>query len=189
MHRALRDPTTYAIALDASPDGLTRGAWRAHRAGLGNAAFLVESVERLPSALAEIADEVTVHFPWGSLLRGLLDGSRDVLDGLARLLRPEGELRLLVSATSRDGYRATEPATFAGLAPHYDRCGLTLIEARWATPDEIAASRSSWAKRLGPRPAVSATYRGHSRSSSRRGRTSAGTAPSHGIHSTSKEPS
>jgi 16S rRNA (adenine(1408)-N(1))-methyltransferase len=188
LHRARRDATTFAVAIDASPDGLIRGAWQAHRAHLGNVAFLVEGLERFPAGVAGIADEVTVHFPWGSLLRGLVQALPEILRPLASLARPGGEVRLLLAATERDGYREITPLTLRTLASAYTAFGLALIEARWATPLEVAESRSSWAKRLGPRPAVIATYRAHSRRSSRTGRTSSGT-PSQGTHSTSNEPS
>jgi 16S rRNA (adenine(1408)-N(1))-methyltransferase len=32
------------------------------------------AVEDLPEDLADVADEVHVHFPWGSLLRGVATG-------------------------------------------------------------------------------------------------------------------
>ena len=79
LHRARTEPATFAIAIDASPDALADGAWRAKRRGLRNVAFLVEGVERLPPDLAAIADEVTVHFPWGSLLRGVLEAEASVV--------------------------------------------------------------------------------------------------------------
>ena len=167
LHRAKTEPSTFAIGLDASPDALAAGAWRAKRARVANAAFLVEGVERVPDELGGLADEVTVHFPWGSLLRGLLTADEQVLSPLAKLLKPGGELRLLLSATSRDGYAELAPDDLSALAPSYAEHGLEQMEARVATRLDIAASRSSWAKRLGQgRPVVFARY---SRRSSRSG--------------------
>jgi 16S rRNA (adenine(1408)-N(1))-methyltransferase len=168
LHRARTEPTTFALAIDASPDALTSGAWRANRARLRSAVFLVEGVERLPAELDEIASEATVHFPWGSLLRGLLAADPGVIGPIARLLRPGAELRLVISALARDGHPDVSPGWFERLAPAYADCGLELRESRPAEPADIVATRSSWAKRLGTgRPAVIARY---SRLSSRRGR-------------------
>ena len=78
------------------------------------------------------------------------------------LLKPEGELRILLSATERDGFAALTASALIALAPAYARLGLALVEARAATPDDSRASRSSWAKRLGvgrDRSAVLARYR------------------------------
>jgi 16S rRNA (adenine(1408)-N(1))-methyltransferase len=168
LHRARTEPTTFALAIDACADALTSGAWRANRARLQNAVFLVEGVERLPAVLDEIASEATVHFPWGSLLRGLLAADPGVIGPIARLLRPGAELRLLLSALARDGHPDVSPGWFERLAPAYAACGLELRESKPAEPADIVATRSSWAKRLGTgRPAVIARY---SRLSSRRGR-------------------
>jgi 16S rRNA (adenine(1408)-N(1))-methyltransferase len=148
--------------LDASPDALSDGAWRAKRAGAANIAFLVEGIARIPNELAAVANEVTVHFPWGSLLDGLVDADPAVLRPLASLLRPGGELRVLLSATARDGYPLLTPETVAALADGYADHGLRFLAARWASPTDVAAARSGWAKRLrvgDARTAILARYR------------------------------
>ena len=93
-----------------------------------------------------IADSLTVNFPWGSLLRGVLGHDDAVLAGMARLLAPGAQGSVLASVVPRDGVPAMPPA--AELAEAYARHGLELVEARPATAEEVAASRSSWAKRL-----------------------------------------
>jgi 16S rRNA (adenine(1408)-N(1))-methyltransferase len=69
-----------------------------------------------------------------------------VLAGVARLLAPGATARALVSVVPRDGVPPIPPTHV--LADAYARHGLELAEARPATPDEVAASGSSWAKRL-----------------------------------------
>jgi len=69
-----------------------------------------------------------------------------VLGGVARLLAPGATATVLVSVVPRDGAPAVPP--LEALAVAYARHGLALDEARPATIAEIAASRSSWAKRL-----------------------------------------
>ena len=154
LHRARTEPRTFAIALDASPDALASGAWRAKRARLPNAAFLVEGVERLPRELECLADEVVVHFPWGSLLHGLLDGSSSVVGPIASLMKAGAELRVLMS----DVTPSLITSRFATYAEH----GLHLTDADWASNAIVAESRSAWAKRLAvgrARRAVIARYR------------------------------
>ena len=162
LHRARTEPRTFAIAIDASPDALARGAWSAKRAHLANAAFLVEGVERLPPELACLADEVTVHFPWGSLLRGLLDGASAVVGSVAGLMKNGAELRLLVSSAVRDGFGEVTPSVITSRCANYVQYCLRLVDARWASSEVVRDSRSAWAKRLGvrrTRPAVIARYR------------------------------
>jgi len=92
------------------------------------------------------ADTLTINFPWGSLLRGVLGHDDAVLAGIARLLAPGAAGEVLVSVVPRDGVPPI-PAADA-LADAYARHGLELVEARPATLGEVAASGSSWAKRL-----------------------------------------
>jgi hypothetical protein len=69
-----------------------------------------------------------------------------VLVGVAALLAPGAEATALVAVTPRDGVPAIpEPDD---LADTYGAQRLRLVEARTATPAEVTASGSSWAKRL-----------------------------------------
>ena len=162
LHRARTEPATFAIAIDASPDALASGAWRAKRAHLPNAAFLVEGVERLPRELASVADEVTIHFPWGSLLRGLVDGVPAIVAPIAGLLKKDGELRILMSAADRDGFAAVTPTRVALRCGEFAQHGLSLDAVGWASSAVVTESHSAWAKRLAvgrARSAVVARYR------------------------------
>jgi 16S rRNA (adenine(1408)-N(1))-methyltransferase len=69
-----------------------------------------------------------------------------VLAGAARLLAPGATGTVLLSVVPRDGLPRIPPR--AALAAAYARHGLRLVEARSATAAEVAASGSSWAKRL-----------------------------------------
>ena len=89
---------------------------------------------------------MTVHFPWASLLRGVLGHDDAVLAGAARLLAPGAVATTLVSVLPRDGVPA--PPQRDALAAAYAGHGLALSELRAATPAEVAAAGSSWAKRL-----------------------------------------
>jgi 16S rRNA (adenine(1408)-N(1))-methyltransferase len=93
-----------------------------------------------------VAAELTVHFPWGSLLRGVLGADDSVLAGMAQLLAPGATATVLVSVLPRDG--VPEIPAPRRLVAIYAEHGLSLVEARAATEAEVAASRSSWAKRL-----------------------------------------
>ena len=49
-----------------------RAARPVSHGGVPNALFVVAAAERPPTELLSIADELTINFPWGSLLRGAL---------------------------------------------------------------------------------------------------------------------
>jgi 16S rRNA (adenine(1408)-N(1))-methyltransferase len=70
----------------------------------------------------------------------------EVLAGIARLLAPGATATALVSVVRRDGVPEIPPRH--ALSAAYARNGLQLTELRAANEDEVAASGSSWAKRL-----------------------------------------
>ncbi len=76
MARARAEPAAFVIGIDASAAAMAeasrRAARPAARGGVANALFVVAAAERPPIELLGIADEVTINFPWGSLLRGAL---------------------------------------------------------------------------------------------------------------------
>jgi 16S rRNA (adenine(1408)-N(1))-methyltransferase len=131
----------------AAPDG--------SRGGVPNARFVVAAAEDPPRELAGGVERLTIHFPWGSLLRGLLARDDRAAAGIAGLLAPDGELAALLAPAPRDvlrdlPYVATllEPPCIDDLRRRWSAHGLELVEARTATLAEVDASRSSWARRL-----------------------------------------
>ena len=153
---AAAQPDRLVAGVDANAAGMMtasrRAAARPSRGGLPNAVFVVAAAEALPAELGGVADLVTVHFPWGSLLRGLLGADPATMTGLSRVLRPGGTLQLLVSATARDHSAGVPPirtATLRALAESYAAWGLAVTELRPATVADVADAHSTWAKRLG----------------------------------------
>ena len=143
------------VGVDANAAGMAaasrRAAARPSRGGLSNALFVVAAAEALPAELDGVADLVTVHFPWGSLLRGLLGADPATMTGLTRVLRPGGTLQLLVSSTVRDrgaGVAPIQAETLHAVAESYATWGLAVTQLRPATLADVAAAHSSWGKRL-----------------------------------------
>lgn len=159
LAEASKAPSTLVVGLDADAASLVeasrRGAASPSRGGRPNALFVVGAAEELPGAFEGLVDAVSVRFPWGSLLSGAIGEPGPVASGLAAMLRPGGELTLLVALQPKDGYDdllplVTEPDRLAErLREVYGGLGLELLDSRWATSDEVAAAQSSWARRLG----------------------------------------
>jgi len=152
---AIRDPRTLVLGMDANAGAMAESSRRAasalRRGGLPNAAFVVAAAEAIPPELRRLAGLVTVRFPWASLLRGLVGQDAAVATGVESLVAGGGILELLLAPSARDGLDGVPvdanaiveaaTSTFAAL-------GLTPSIARPATAGEIAASGSTWAKRL-----------------------------------------
>jgi 16S rRNA (adenine(1408)-N(1))-methyltransferase len=127
-----------------------RAARPVSRGGRSNALFSVAGIEAPPVELVGRAELVTVRFPWGSLLRGLLGLDSRAMAGLSSLVAPGGALEALVSIEARDGLGDEHSSLRDGrLAASWSESGFGLDELGPAGPSEIAASGSSWARRLG----------------------------------------
>lgn len=156
LARARAEAETLVLGIDANAAGMAASASRAahkpQRGGLANARFAVCAVEALPDALAGTADLVTIQMPWAALLRGLVRGDPSVTAPIARLLRPGGELRLLLSVAPRDaelGVASLDEAAIDALAATFAAHGLAVRERHVATPEDVTESRSTWARKLG----------------------------------------
>jgi len=153
---AAADADRLVVGVDANAAAMAessrRAARRLERGGLPNALFVVAAAEALPAELDGLADLVTVHFPWGSLLRGLVAADPAVMGGVARVLRPGATLSMLLSSTARDrgaGVGPLREATLAAMADAYPVYGLAVTRVRPATAADVAATRSTWGRRLG----------------------------------------
>jgi len=152
---AAADPRTLVIGLDADAASMAEASRRAARAatkrGLTNALFLVAAAEAPPPELANLADRITIHFPWGSLLRGCLGLAPAAAAGIAVLANRRATIELLLAPAARDGLEGipTEPAAIVdAVRSTFAPFGFELVAGRVATDAEIAASRSTWARRL-----------------------------------------
>jgi 16S rRNA (adenine(1408)-N(1))-methyltransferase len=127
---------------------------RASRRGPANALFVVAAAEQIPPELQGVADELTILFPWGSLLRGVvaLDDAAAATAGIARLLAPDGVATAILSIEDRDRLdglpRLDALDACEQLRERWQSHGLEVCDLRPATAAEIAATGSTWARRL-----------------------------------------
>lgn len=154
IERARLEPGALVIGIDAAAAGLADASRRAHRRGPANARFFAAGAATLAGTpVAGRADLVTVTFPWGSLLRGVIGLEVADLGGVASLLAPGARLEVLASVTPADrvdGLACLDAAARPAITAAWRAAGITLLTMTPATDDERRASHSSWARRLGP---------------------------------------
>jgi ubiquinone/menaquinone biosynthesis C-methylase UbiE len=94
------NPDKFYIGIDVQPKALEKVSERIHRkhgkGGAANVLFVQARVEELPIELNDVADEIHIHFPWGSLLRSVAVGDEEVLRGLRRIAAPDAWLEVLI---------------------------------------------------------------------------------------------
>lgn len=155
------NPQKFYIGVDANPRPLEKISEKVHRkpakGGLPNVLFLQAAVEDLPQELNGVADEVHVHFPWGSLLRAVASGDAVVLRNLRRVCAPNALLEVVIGLDpERD---RTEIARLGlssvsleqidvVLAPLYSNAGFEIFERGTIGPSAWPKLQTSWAKRL-----------------------------------------
>jgi 16S rRNA (adenine(1408)-N(1))-methyltransferase len=140
-----RDPAALFIGVDANAEALQRVSYRASRkparGGLANAVFVRAALNELPGGLAGLADRVTVCYPWGSLLRALVEPDARALAALAGLGRPGASFEARINRSAAD----PDALDLDALAAAYRLAG---IDASWEVV--TADDRSTWAARVRP---------------------------------------
>lgn len=151
------------LGVDAATVAMAEASGRAARRGPANAVFLAAGAETLgDTPLAGRMDLVTVTFPWGSLLRGVLGMDPSALGGIAALPAPGGRIEILASVVPSDqieGITSLDASWEPAICRSWAAVGIDLVSMRLATTGEIAASRSSWARRLGATGAARPVWR------------------------------
>jgi 16S rRNA (adenine(1408)-N(1))-methyltransferase len=155
LARSAAEPATLAIGIDANAAAMIESSRRAakpeRKGGRTNALFVVAAAETPPPELAGLADELTVTLPWGSLLDGVLGRDERVVTGAASLVAPGGLVRSIVSTTACDGrdLPVLDDSLASAIARAWAGHSLTLEAFRPASTAELAATHSTWARRLG----------------------------------------
>jgi 16S rRNA (adenine(1408)-N(1))-methyltransferase len=158
---ARENPKKFYIGVDASTRPLEKLSEKVHRksakGGLPNVLFLQAAVEDLPHELDNVADEVHIHFPWGSLLQSVATGDPAVLQNIRRICAPDALLEVVLGLDPERDRTEIErlgipPLTIehidSVLAPLYSSAGFEIIERGTLPPTAWPELKTSWAKRL-----------------------------------------
>lgn len=144
QHMARTYPNTFVMGIDACRENLQDVSRRAS----SNTLFVIANAQALPSELCGFATQITINFPWGSLLEGLLAKDARLLSGLVRLARPNAtiEVRLNGGAVAEAGWSLEDGAerVQAVLADN----GFMMRPAQVITANELKSFPTTWAKRI-----------------------------------------
>ena len=158
---ARENPNKFFIGIDANPRPLEKVSEKIHRkpakGGLANVLFLQAAVEELPPELDGVADEVHIHFPWGSLLKAVATGDEVILGNLRRICADNALLEVVVALDPARDITQLERLEIPPLSPEYlesvlfpryRQAGFEISENGMLPPSEWSSLHSSWAKRL-----------------------------------------
>jgi len=127
------------------------------KGGLPNVLFVRAAIEDLPIEFNGSADDVHIHFPWGSLLQAVVCGDEGVLRSLRRICaegclveivigidpeRDKTEIERLGLPAMSDDYLRNE------LIPKYVAAGFKLVNSGSMDASEWSKLETSWARKL-----------------------------------------
>jgi len=172
VYQSARDnPNKFFIGIDASTKPLEKISEKIHRkpnkGGAANVLFIQAAVESLPSELDGVANEVHVHFPWGSLLKAVATGDVEVLKQIRRVCARDALFEVVLGldperdATEIDRLglsTLTIESIDARLSPIYLQAGFEITERGILPASEWPEFKTSWAKKLRGNPNRSITY-------------------------------
>lgn len=151
----------FYIGIDPNTKALEKISEKIYRkpskGGLPNVIFLQAAIESLPDELDGVADEIHIHFPWGSLLRAVLSADKDVLSNLRRICAPGCILEIIIGLDpARDRTeieRLSLPELSQGyldtvLTPQYRAAGFDVLEKGVLAQAVWSKLQTSWARRL-----------------------------------------
>lgn len=158
---ARANPNKFYIGVDANTKPLEKPSMKATRkpskGGLPNAMFVQAAIEELPEEFDRAADEIHIHFPWGSLLRAVTTADEEVLTSLRRISAPGCLLEIVIGIDPNRDKAEIERLDIPDLTPiflhsylipKYISAGFTLVDhgrlgaAQWSKLD------TSWARKL-----------------------------------------
>jgi 16S rRNA (adenine(1408)-N(1))-methyltransferase len=158
---ARQNPAKFYIGIDPNARPLEKISMKATRklskGGLRNILFIQAAIEDLPTELNDIADEIHIHFPWGSLLRAVATGDEELLLDLHRISAPNGLLEVVIGIDPERDRAEVKRLDLphlslnhmeAVLAPRYDAAGFRVRETGMVSPEEWPRLQTSWARKL-----------------------------------------
>lgn len=125
------------------------------KGGLKNLLYVVANADDLPPELLGLINEVTVLFPWGSLLKAVASGDERFLTGLVNVMTTKASLSIVFSleetiekkVMNTLGLAALNKDTLDSLCLIYARSGLNM-KWRYISQDELKKFPTTWGKRL-----------------------------------------
>ena len=158
---AAANPNKFYIGVDANVKPLEKPSMRPARTpdkgGLPNVTGAQTDIEHLAAEFDGVADEIHIHFPWGSLLKAVATGDAEILVSLKRIAAP-GCLLEIVIGIDRERDKAeldrldvpelTPIILHSFLIPKYIAAGFLFVESRTLPRAEWTRLETSWAWRL-----------------------------------------
>jgi hypothetical protein len=141
---AMEHPSWFIIGVDSCRENLHEHS----QAKLQNMLFVIASAQNLPKELNGLVSQITINFPWGSLLESLLKGDSNLMNGLESISQStiSVDLRLNSGALAEAG--TTLEAGVEKIYNNLIRSGWQIERPVFINADALRSFPTTWAKRL-----------------------------------------
>jgi 16S rRNA (adenine(1408)-N(1))-methyltransferase len=141
---AERHPDRFVIGVDACRENLQEHS----RLKLPNMLFVIASAQNLPCEFEGLFSWITINFPWGSLLEGLLAADLGLMHGLASVSRPGAQMQIHLNSGALAEAGSDLDSGAGVIYENLNRCGWKLKPPDPMDLEGLKKFPTTWARRL-----------------------------------------
>ena len=154
---AVRNPHIFYIGIDPNQKQLEIYSKKAQKEKLQNAAFILDSIEKLDWDTTPIAQKIYVILPWGSLLQAFVGPNLQSLQKLKNLLKPNGQITIILGYSPESEPNETQRLQLQYLTSEYietvlktayAKIGLTIHAVKKLQKTDLKEFETTWSKKL-----------------------------------------
>jgi len=134
----------FFIGMDSCRENLREHS----QAKLRNMLFVIASAQDLPKELNGLISHITINFPWGSLLEGLLTGDSGLMRGLETISRSTTSIDVRLNSGALAEAGTTLEAGSGKIYNNLIRSGWQIKSPAIMTSNALRSFPTTWAKRL-----------------------------------------
>lgn len=147
---AMQRPGCFVIGLDACRENLREGS----RTDRPNVLFVIAEAHKPPHELRGLISHLTINFPWGSLLDGLLSADPAMMEALIFMAGANASIEIRLNAGALEEAGSAFDRGVDRVSSNLLRSGWSIDQVHATEPAELRALPTTWARRLafGPDP-------------------------------------
>ena len=141
---AKNHPDRFVVGVDACRENLQEHS----RAKLPNMLFVIARAQKLPCEFEGLFSQVTINFPWGSLLEDLLACDPDLMHGLAVISRKNAQFEIHLNSGALMEAGTSLDAGARIICENLYRYGWEIKGPHPVDRDDLSKISTTWARRL-----------------------------------------
>lgn len=158
--KAIKTPDVFYIGIDPIEENIVEYYKKKKKLKsykLQNLVFVISAIQDIYEGLFDLADEIYINFPWGSLLEGIVKGDQYLLENIYSLSKDKGNIYLTFTYSNIYEAGEIERRGLPLLSLEYldnvlrnkfMAAGLSIIDYGYLAKDRLKSFGTLWAKRI-----------------------------------------